>query len=404
MKKVHILKSSFRMMGRFKMRTFFMMTGILVGIMALTMIFSIGMGTEKKVMDNINRMFNSSSIMIMAGGGGMMGGMQQGTQVKLTIEDIKVLGEEIPNINYWDPMQLTAGKEVKYKTNSVSSRIWAYGSQAEIVWNRGVSEGEFFDESHLESMARVALIGQKTAQELFGDEDPIGKQVRIETSPYRVIGILDLMGTDPHGMDRDSELYIPITTAMRRLMNVDSIMSAQLLLKDPKEMDQTVSRINEILRQRHHIQSGEKDDYSIFTPVEVREMVSSANKIFNLFLPLIAAISLLVGGIVASNLMLISVNERKGEIGLRRAVGAKSKDVLFQFLMETTVITIIGGLFGIILGTAGVQVIARLMDIPQVLSWKAVVLGLCFSSLVGLVSGIFPARRAASLQPVDALR
>ena len=404
MKKAQIIKSSFRMMGRYKLRTFFMMIGILVGITALTLIFSIGKGTEKKVLDDIESMFNSSSIMITSGGGRMMSGPQQGSTAQLTIEDLKTCAEEITNISMWDPMQLMSGREVKYKENARELRIWAYSEQSELVWNRGVSRGEYFDKEAVDTMSRVALIGEAAAKELFEEIDPLEKQILIGSVPFRIIGILEPMGVDPHGMDRDDELYVPITTAMRRLMNVDIIMAGKFLVKDPKKMEQTVSKITAILRERHYLDEGEPDDFSIMTPVEVREMVASTNKIFNVFLPLIAALSLLVGGVIASNLMLISVNERKSEIGLRKAIGAKSKDILFQFFVETIAITAAAGILGIIIGTVGVQALASVLDIPPIISWKAIGLGIVFSNLVGLGAGILPALRAASLLPVDALR
>lgn len=404
MKKGQIIKSSFRMMGRYKLRTFFMMIGILVGITALTLIFSIGKGTEQKILKEIENLFNASSIMVTSGRGRMMGGPQQGSTARLTIKDLKTCAEEIPNIAMWDPWQLMSGREVKYKENSRELRIWAYSEQSELVWNRGVSRGEYFDREAVDSMSRVALIGEEAAMELFGEVDPLEKQILIGTVPFRVIGILEPMGVDPHGMDRDDELYVPITTAMRRLMNVDIIMAGKFLVKNPRIMKQTVSKITAILRERHYLDEGEPDDFSIMTPVEVREMVSSANKIFNVFLPLIAALSLLVGGVIASNLMLISVNERKNEIGLRKAIGAKSKDILFQFFVETVVITAAAGILGIFIGTVGVQALASVLDIPPVISWKAIGLGLVFSNLVGMGAGILPARRAASLLPIDALR
>lgn len=405
MKIKRIIKSGFRVLGRHKMRTFFMMLGIAVGITALTLIFSLGKGTEKKVLDNIDRMFSGSSILVSAGAGQMMGGPMSGGPTKtLTVEDLEVIQEEISDIEAWDPMLMIPSREVKYQENSENIRIFGHSERSERVWNIGVTRGEYIDSQDVMTSARVALIGTTVVNTLFEDIDPIGEQIRIGTVPFRVIGILKERGIDPHGWDRDNEVIVPYTTAMRRLMNIDYIQNAKLIVKDPKKMERTVERITTILRDRHVLAEREPDDFSIITPVQVQEMVSSTNKIFGLLLPLIAGISLLVGGVIVANLMLISVSERTGEIGLRKAVGARSKDIQLQFISETVAITFLGGVVGIIIGMIGAQVLAMIMNLPPMVSGKALVLGIVFSSLVGFIAGVVPARRAASLQPVETLR
>lgn len=405
MKNRRIIKSGFRVMRRNKMRTLFMMLGIVVGITALTLIFSLGKGTEKKVLDNIDRMFSGSSILISAGAGQMMGGPTSGgPTTNFTVEDMEAVQDEISNIETWDPMLMIPSREVKYLENSENIRIFGHSERFERVWNMGVTTGDYFDDQAVLTSARVALIGTTVVDSLFEDIDPIGEQIRIGTVPFRIIGILKQRGMDPHGWDRDNEVIVPYTTAMRRLMNIDYIQSAKLIVKDPKEMDRTVERITAILRDRHVLDDSEPDDFSIITPVQVQEMVSSANNIFNLLLPLIAGISLIVGGVIVANLMLISVNERTSEIGLRKAVGARSKDIQLQFISETVAITFLGGIVGVLIGMSGSQVLAVIMNLPPTVSWKALVLGIVFSSLVGLIAGIVPARRAASLQPIETLR
>ncbi len=405
MKNRRIIKSGFRVMRRNKMRTLFMMLGIVVGITALTLIFSLGKGTEKKVLDNIDRMFSGSSILISAGAGQMMGGPTSGgPTTNFTVEDMEAVQEEISNIETWDPMLMIPSREVKYLENSENIRIFGHSERSERVWNMGVTTGDYFDDQAVLTSARVALIGTTVVDSLFEGIDPIGEQIRIGTVPFRIIGILKQRGMDPHGWDRDNEVIVPYTTAMRRLMNIDYIQSAKLIVKDPKEMDRTVERITAILRDRHVLDDSEPDDFSIITPVQVQEMVSSANNIFNLLLPLIAGISLIVGGVIVANLMLISVNERTSEIGLRKAVGARSKDIQLQFISETVAITFLGGIVGVLIGMSGSQALAVIMNLPPTVSWKALVLGIVFSSLVGLIAGVVPARRAASLQPIETLR
>jgi len=191
---------------------------------------------------------------------------------------------------------------------------------------------------------------------------------------------------------------------MRRLMNVDTIMAAKLLVRDPGRMEATVEEIKGLLRERHTLGEGEPDDFRIFTPIAVRQMVSRANRVFSLFLPLIAAVSLLVGGVVAATLMLLSVSQRVGEIGLRRAVGARARDIRLQFLLETAAVTLVGGLAGVLVGVLGVFGLARAMAMPAVISWQAILLGAGLPAITGIAAGVLPARPAASLLPVDALR
>ena len=403
MKTSRIIKSGFLTMGRHKMRTFFMMIGIVVGITALTLVLSLGKGAEKKIMERVEK-FGLSSLMIWSGGGREIGPLSGGPITTLTMNDIAALQQEIPNIDILAPMQRIRDFEIKYQEKNVSAMIIGTSPDWEPVWNWGVTSGEFFTDSDMKSMARVALLGPTVLQELFGETDPIGEQIRIGNVIFRVKGILQSKGTSPGGGDMDNRILIPITTAMRRLMNVDYIASIKVLLIDHHEMNQTVKQIATILRERHHLAAQEPDDFRVIEPTQVKAMASKIIGTFNLFLALIAGLSLIVGGIVVANLMLISVNERTSEIGLRKAVGARSKDILLQFLMETTAITIIGGILGVVIGLSGAQILALTTKLPASVSWEALLLGIVFSSIVGIAAGIFPARRAAALEPVETLR
>jgi putative ABC transport system permease protein len=293
---------------------------------------------------------------------------------------------------------------VKYREKSLDLRIMGNSPNAEEVWDRSVLSGSFYTEMDMKQSARVALVGTTVLKELFGGIDPVGEQIRIGTVPFRVIGVLEPMGIDPHGLDRDNEINVPITTIMRRLMNVDYITAAKLRLADKSKMAETAAQIRQILRERHHITADEPDDFALITPVKVREIFARMSGVFSVFLPLIAGIALLAGGVVAAALMLITVNERTGEIGLRKALGARAKDIMVQFIMETTIITVSGGLLGFLLGTLALQVFAVKMKLPPVVPWEAFILGMVSSAIVGMAAGIIPARRAASLEPVEALR
>ena len=205
-------------------------------------------------------------------------------------------------------------------------------------------------------------------------------------------------------MDRDNEVIVPYTTAMRRIMNVDNIGTAKLLAVNDSEIDGAVAAIESLLRDRHALAVDEPNDFSMFTPVQVQSMVGAMNRIFTLFLPIVAGVSLLIGGIVVANLMIMGVNERRAEIGLRKAVGARERDIRFQFLLESSLVTVVGGVFALIVAAAALIFVARAMDFENVMPWEAAVLGLVAAILVGLAAGVTPARRAAALESVTTLR
>ena len=405
MKTQRLIRHGLRDMGRHRLRTFFMMLGTFVGVLALTVVMAIGQGTREAMAENMDRMFAGNSIFLSAGGGGMMGGGgASGPTTTLTEEDLEEIQASVPGIRVYDPMIMASSREVVYQGKSSTVRVMGHSENHEEVWNRGVSRGAFFGEGEVRSSARVALIGETLVRELFEGADPIGLQLRVGTVPFDVIGVLDSMGIDPHGWDRDNEIMVPYTTSMRRVMNIDYMQSAKFLTAEAVDLDETVAAIEALLRDRHALAEGELNDFSMITPTQVREMVSSMNRIFTLFLPLLAAVSLLIGGIVVANLMLMGVNERRSEIGLRKAVGARGRDIWLQFLVESSLVTTAGGVLALLVGAAALSVIGGAMEGVSVMPWEAATLGMCASILVGLLAGVVPARKAAALDPVATLR
>lgn len=402
MSTARLVGHSLKAMARFKLRSGFMMLGSLVGVAALTLVVSIGEGAEQKILATARQLFGGSSILIFSGGGRLMGG-PRADAARLTIDDIEALALEIPGIEVWDPQQMFQAP-VRYGDASATARILGQSERSERVWDRGVSQGEFFDAAAVAGSARVALVGETVVRDLFGDEDPLGAEILIESVRFRVVGILEPFGTDVHGMDRDDEIVVPISTAMRRLQNVDTIRAAKLLVEDPSSVEETAREVQRILRERHAIAPGRPDDFSIVTSAQVQKMVAKVQRVLFLFLPLVAGISLLAGGVVAASLMLASVSQRVGEIGLRRAVGARPGDIQLQFLLETAVTTLGGGLAGLVVGSVTAQILASRMGLEGILSWRAILLGLIAAAVTGLLAGVAPARRAARLQPAEALR
>ncbi len=400
-----IVASALRVMTRHKLRSFFTMIGIVAGVATLTLVTAIGRGTEERVLRMVARLFDPSNILVTAGGGRLKGTpLPLGPNTTLMLADIEELQAEISDITVFDPLQLVPEREVKHGSRSVFTRIVGGSERNARVWNRGAVRGETLDLAAVHASARVAVIGQSLASDLFGDDDPIGGEVTVAGIPFRVIGVLEALGTDPHGLDRDHEILVPISTLMHRVLNVDYISGAKLVVRDPARVEDVAARIRSLLRDRHHLGPTEEDDFQIVTPTKVREIVAGMNRLFRLFLPLVAAAVMIVAGVIVANLMLVSVEERTAEIGIRRAVGARSRDIFWQFAMEATVLTLAGGIIGGFVGIAAAQVVARAIKLPPVLPSGALALGIAFAGVVGLLASLLPARRAARLDPVRALR
>jgi putative ABC transport system permease protein len=350
----------------------------------------------------LRQIIGDSAVVVMGGGGRLLG-TPRSEAARLTIDDIEAVAKEVPEVTAWDPQQDLV-MPVRRGDASTTVRILGESERSEGVWGRSVSRGEYFDGPAVASSARVALIGETAARKLFGSDDPVGAEVRIGSVPFKVIGELERFGVDLHGMDRDNEIVVPISTAMRRLTNADSITAAKLLVRDPSRADETAKEIRRILRARHGLAPSQPSNFQIISALQAQRMFKSIRRILVLYVPLVAAIALLVGGIVSAALMLSSVNERVGEIGLRRAVGARPRDIRAQFLIETAVTTLCGGVAGIVIGYLGARAVGARFGLGDIFSWNAVLLGVAASAITGLLAGVLPAKRAAELQPADALR
>jgi len=399
--KTRLIRHSFLMMGRYKLRTAFMMLGSLIGVAALTFVISVGQLAQRKILKMVGLMFSDSTIVIHAGGGMIMGPRSGAT--RLTAADIQAVAKEVPGVTDWAAQQGVT-KPVRRGDATDTAQILGESERWPRVWKRTASEGDFFDKAAVISSARVAIIGTTMTKELFGNDDPIGAEIQIGSVPFKVIGILESWGTDPHGGDEDNVVVVPISTLMHRIENVDKIGMAKLLINDPSRAEQIKTQIREVLRRRHALSPGQPDDFNILTATEVHRVVGEIQRVIFLYVPLVALVSLIVGGIVSASLMLASINERVGEIGLRRAVGAGAGDIRLQFLLETATTIVLGGLGGVIFGWVVADVAAGRMHLGSANPWLAAALGLLASGLVGLLAGILPALRAARLQPAEALR
>lgn len=398
-----LFAGSARMMARYKMRTFFMAIGIVVGVTALIFMRAMGVGAEQSMMDTVNKTFSTATINVVAGGG-HMGPRAGGPVTSLKVADFEALQNQIDSVVMQGAMQWLPGQDIRYQGNTRQMSVYGYTANTEAIWQRGVMEGEYFTADEVQSASRVAVIGSRAAEALFGTEDPVGKQIQVGSVPLRIKGVLELQGIDTHGADKDDEIHVPVTTLMRRLMNVDHVFAGRVILDDPSKVEAVGEEIKAIMRERHALADGEPDDVVVITPELVQDIVSNANKVLTQYLPAAAGVALLVAAIVIANIMLIAVKERVPEIGLRKAVGAEDGQINFQFLTETVIVALTSGVIGAGLGILAAVLYGSVSGVPMVITIGSLGLGLGAAILVGVCAGFLPARQASALDPVNALR
>ena len=405
MKTRRIIINALKNLAKYKLRSFLMMLGIIIGIIALTMVISLGLGAKNLVMERVKK-FGLESIMVNANSGGMMGQQASPGQEITTLkpEDAEYLKREIRSIQEIAPFNRKGNSTINYFERSTTAALFGVTPSWAYVWDWDVNDGEFITDEDMSSLNRVCLIGPTVKKELFGDNDPIGEQIQAGNVQFKIKGVLVAKGTSPGGGDMDNRVMIPLSTYMRRVANVDYLAGIKILLKSGSDINKTSEEITSILRERHNISAGLPDDFTVTTPTEVTKVAEKVSGTFNLFLVLLAGISLVTGGVVVANIMFISVNERKKEIGLRKAIGANINDIMNQFLFESSAVTLTGGVIGIILGAAGAKILSMVMQMPVSVSWGAILTGVVSSTIIGIIAGIQPARRAAKLQPVESLR
>jgi putative ABC transport system permease protein len=376
--------------------------GIVVGVAALVVMRSIGTGAQQDMLAKIERLFSAGSIWVVNSSAAMHGGVQKLGQ--LSLEDVAALEDEIEEIIDVSPILSTGGIEVRSALANRTSLVIGTTEREEYVGDRGVVAGKFFTAAEVRSSARVALIGLTAAEALFGDDDPVGQQVQIAGAPFRIKGVLERFGADPHGMDRDDEIHIPITTLMRRVVNVDTISRVKVLVSSTEAVEPTVDRIADVLRARHGLSDDTPDDFAMYTPTQVQERVKEANRVVTVYLPATAGIALIVAALVIANIMLISVRERIPEIGLRKAVGATDRQISGQFLLEGLTVTLISAALGTGLAAAVLGALGHMSGGGASMTADSAILGFLAALVVGASAAFFPARQAARQEPVDALR
>jgi putative ABC transport system permease protein len=399
------LKIAIKALGHNRSRASLTILGVIIGVAAVMMMLSIGGGAEVAVTGEIKSL-GSNLLMVIPGSissAGIRTGM--GSVNTLTLDDAQAISR-IPGVEAAVPGIQRQAQVIAGDRNTNTSVMGTSADYQEVL-NTRVSAGNFFSPAEVESWGRVALIGTTVKQNLFPDEDPLGKTIQIVNGPrrvsFRVLGVLEAKGATGF-VNRDDQILIPITTAQKLLFGVKQLGSITVEVSSPDMMEEVTSEISSLLRIRHNIPQGKEGDFTIFSQKDVLGTLSSVMGYFTIVLAGIASISLLVGGIGIMNIMLVSVTERTREIGLRKAIGALKKDIVLQFLLEAVTLSTTGGIIGILLGYGGSLVIARIAGWPAVITPLSVLLGFFFSMAVGLFFGIYPAQKAASLNPIEALR
>ena len=400
----NLLKIALKALNNNKMRCFLTMLGVIIGVGAVITMLAIGQGSKNSIKAQISEM-GSNMIMIFPGAE-QRGGVRQSSDDMQTLKpsDYEAIANEASLVQYITPTVSSSGQWVNGNNNYPSS-AQGVNSQYLDIRQRSVSQGEMFTEDDVKSAAKVAVVGKTLVDNLFPNgEDPIGKVVRFGKIPVTIIGVLDEKGYNTMGQDQDDLALLPYTTVMKRILATDYLQGVQASAVDENLTDETIEQIESILRTQHKLRDDQEDNFTIRSMQELSEMISSTSSMMTMLLAAVAGISLLVGGIGIMNIMIVSVTERTREIGLRMSIGARGRDIMTQFLIEAVIISVTGGILGILMGGIATWIVSAVAHWPvQIEAWS-VILSFAVCTLIGVVFGFYPAAKASNLDPIEAIR
>ncbi len=403
------LRSALKALAANALRSVLTMLGIIIGVAAVITMIAVGRGATERVQEQMKGL--GSNIMLVLPGGVSQAGVRLGAQTRqrLTEEDAQAIAFEIPEVQVAAPTSRTSGQAVFGNTNWGTTIFGVTNDYLE-ARDWGLQSGRLFDGAELSGSAKVAWVGATVARELFGDLDPVDQTVRVRGIPMKVLGVLATKGQNSMGQDQDDVIMVPISTLRNRLWGGDAssklkrVGAVSVKVREGQNMKAVEESIKDLLRQRFKVQPGGDDPFQIRNLTEILQAQEESSRVMTLLLAAVAGISLLIGGIGIMNIMLVSVTERTREIGLRMAVGARGKDILAQFLIEATTLSLIGGAIGVMLGAGATLAVGHFAGWKVAMTVDAVVLAVGFSALVGVFFGYYPARRASRLLPIAALR
>jgi putative ABC transport system permease protein len=403
MKILNVLVSAFRALQRNKMRSFLTMLGIIIGVGAVIAMLAIGQGAEYSVKAQIASL--GTNVLMVYPGAQQQAGVRTaaGSATTLTEDDALAIGRECPAVQYISPGSGAGGQIIAGNLNW-STGIQGVGTDYLEIRQWPIEYGEFFTDQDVKAAAKVCILGRTVADNLFPESSPVDQTVRIRSVPFKVVGVLTKKGQNAMGQDQDDVILAPYTTVIRRLSHWPNLRFILVSATSLKDISVAQTQISELLRMRHKIQPYDPDDFTIRNQTDLAATATATTDILTILLASIASVSLLVGGIGIMNIMLVSVTERTREIGIRMSIGARSRDILTQFLIEALVLSLLGGIIGIILGVAGSSIISSIAKWPTIVTAFSIILSFGFSIAIGIFFGFYPARKAAMLNPIDALR
>jgi putative ABC transport system permease protein len=398
-----LFKIALRAIMRNKLRSSLTILGIVIGVSAVIAMVSIGQGAKVMVEKQLDSLGTNVLIIIPISTVHSATRGTTGGTITMTAEDAFAIKKECGAVSYVSPGVRTSTQAV-YGNMNWTTYISGVGAEYQIIRNWPLESGRFISAQDINTMSKVCILGQTVLTNLFGTLDPVDKWIRVNNIPFRVIGILARKGESPTGQDQDDIILMPYTTIQRKILGITYIGIILASSNTAEARFEAIEQITSLLRQRHHLKPNEENDFSIISQIEFASTIMETSRTMTVLLGSIASVSLIVGGIGIMNIMLVSTTERTKEIGIRMAVGAKEKDILFQFLTEATVLSSIGGIIGVIFGIILSNLVSYLGGWPSLLSAPSIAVAFLFSNIVGIFFGYYPARKASRLNPIEALR
>lgn len=400
----NLFRIALKALGNNKFRGFLTMLGIIIGVGSVITMLAIGQGSKKSIQAEISEM--GSNMIMIHPGEDMRGGVRLSADdmQTLKVKDFEDIRQECAHVSLVSPSVNSSGQAVYGANNTPTS---AYGVNEEFLDIRGykVQDGDIFSEQDIKTAAKVCLVGKTVIDQLFTNgENPVGKVIRFGSIPFRIVGVLESKGYNSMGMDQDNLIITPYTTVMKRILAITYLQEIVCSALSEEYTDKAIEEVSSVLRRNHKLKESDDDDFNIRSQQELSTMMTSTSDMMSTLLAAVAGISLLVGGIGIMNIMYVSVTERTKEIGLRMSIGAKGRDILAQFLIEATLISITGGLLGVILGVAASYIVKAVLSYPILIQPWSIVVSFLVCTIIGIFFGWYPARKASNLDPIEAIR